>query len=153
MNDWFVIRRRHVCIENNVVTKPVKQVESYCKPIYKSHMYPCHGKDGNKFCTTFRYNFPCVSILGVTTDARGLKTVHVSIGSCTKEPSGRFLRWQPRKRTNTHAARDGLGIILEPSLAINVRYWLIFKIISIELKLELIQCSWVGKGQGTWKLG
>ncbi|KAK2721612.1 epidermal growth factor-like protein 8 [Artemia franciscana] len=44
---------RHVCAEEQVITKPVRITESYCKPIYKSFTQRC--SDG--LCTAFRVQY------------------------------------------------------------------------------------------------
>ncbi|XP_076360147.1 epidermal growth factor-like protein 8 [Tachypleus tridentatus] len=44
---------RHVCIHNNVITKPVKHVESYCKPVYKTHRHLCDKKK-HRYCTSYK---------------------------------------------------------------------------------------------------
>ncbi|XP_070531896.1 epidermal growth factor-like protein 7 isoform X2 [Ptychodera flava] len=42
---------RHVCTAQQMVTRPVMRVGSYCKPIYKPYMTKC---DGYKLCSRYR---------------------------------------------------------------------------------------------------
>ena len=46
------IRRRHVCTHEETVTRPIRVVESYCKPAYKSFTQLCSN---GTMCTAFRY--------------------------------------------------------------------------------------------------
>ncbi|XP_067143727.1 epidermal growth factor-like protein 7 [Centruroides vittatus] len=55
---------RHVCVQNKVVTRPIKQVESYCKPVYKTYTYVC-DKEKYRLCSSFRVVYE-----------KALRTVH-----------------------------------------------------------------------------
>ncbi|XP_076352008.1 epidermal growth factor-like protein 8 isoform X2 [Tachypleus tridentatus] len=43
---------RHVCVANKVVTKPVKHLELYCKPVYKTFVHLC-DKTEFRFCSSY----------------------------------------------------------------------------------------------------
>ncbi|XP_023211363.1 epidermal growth factor-like protein 8, partial [Centruroides sculpturatus] len=59
-----MVYRRHVCVQNKVVTRPIKQVESYCKPVYKTYTYVC-DKEKYRLCSSFRVVYE-----------KALRTVH-----------------------------------------------------------------------------
>jgi len=46
---------RHVCTHEETVTRPIKVVESYCKPVYKSFTQRC--ANGTNACTAFRVQY------------------------------------------------------------------------------------------------
>jgi len=46
---------RHVCTHEETVTRPIKVVESYCKPVYKSFTQRC--ANGTNTCTAFRVQY------------------------------------------------------------------------------------------------
>ena len=48
----FIHDRRHVCTHEETITRPIRVVESYCKPAYKSFTQRCNN---GTMCTAFRY--------------------------------------------------------------------------------------------------
>ena len=54
---WNSSRRlfgRHVCMQSKVVMVPVKDMQSYCKPMYQSYLRRCDNKEGSGYCTGYR---------------------------------------------------------------------------------------------------
>lgn len=51
----FLHDRRHVCTHEETITRPIRVVESYCKPAYKSFTQRCSN---GTMCTAFRYVTP-----------------------------------------------------------------------------------------------
>lgn len=92
---WNSSRRligRHVCAQSKVVMVPVKDMQSYCKPMYQSYLRRC-DKDGSGYCTGFRVVYElayrAVQMLmpkteSVYTCCPGWTQTHVSAADCKK---------------------------------------------------------------------
>ncbi|XP_076320907.1 epidermal growth factor-like protein 8 isoform X1 [Tachypleus tridentatus] len=44
---------RHVCLHDKVVTRPVRHVDSYCKPVFKTYRHLCDKKE-YRYCTSYK---------------------------------------------------------------------------------------------------
>lgn len=78
---------RHVCVQNKVVTRPMKRVESYCKPVYKTYTYVC-DKEKYRLCSSFRVVYE-KAVRTVHKIAAQTETVHVCCPGWTQTWPGK----------------------------------------------------------------
>jgi hypothetical protein len=125
----FLHDRRHVCTHEETITRPIRVVESYCKPAYKSFTQRCSN---GTMCTAFRYvtsdllDRKSLFILTSQLDWRAslffsflncrvtVKTcltfceiILLTTGCSTTRSTERWSSTRPPRRRNTPAVPDG----------------------------------------------